>query len=147
MVGGTDRAALTEQQSVSNKSLDKLVFGVFLRLLSLAILVVAVFLWSIVLGVHGEDIAQIFDRDPFEAYLLVILCVLTPTISIGLWLGMSWGIILWAIVGGGLLICHFFFVPLSLMFYSFASALCVLLSFYCIALFIRYLFERKKLDY
>lgn len=146
MVGGTDRAAISEKEAGRKKSLESLVFGVFLRLLSLAILVVSVFFWSMVLGVHGEDIQMLHRRNPFEAYLLVALSVLTPTVSVGLWLGMSWGVILWGLLGAGLLICHFFLAPLNLTFYSFASALVVLMVFYCVALMIRYLVGRKKSD-
>ena len=147
MVGGTDRAAITEKEASSIGSFEKIVFGVFLRIFGLFMLVVAIYFWSLVLGVHGEDISKLFARNHFEAYLLVMLSVLTPTVSVGLWLGMSWGIILWGVLGCGLLLCHFFFMPLSVLNYSFASALFVLIVFYCVALLIRYFIKKKEQSY
>lgn len=134
MVDGTDRAAFTEQETRSNGSIDKVVFGIFLRVLSLLMLGVAVYFWSLVLGVHGEDISKLFSRNHYDAYLLVMLSVLTPTVSVGLWLGMSWGVILWGMLCCGLLLSHFFYMPLNILNYSFASALFVLVAFYCVAL-------------
>ncbi|MEP3233771.1 MAG: DUF6163 family protein [Hyphomicrobiales bacterium] len=147
MVGGTDRAALTEQETRSKGSIDKVIFGVFLRAIGLLMLGIAVYFWSLVLGVHGEDISKLFDRNNYEAYILVLLSVLTPTVSVGLWLGMSWGVILWGMLGCGLLLSHFFYIPLNVLNYSFASALFVLAVFYCVALLIRYLVKRREQRY
>ena len=91
MVGGTDRAALTEKETQRISSFDKMVFAAFLRVLGLLMLIVAIYFWSLVLGVHGEDISKLFERNHFEAYLLVMLSVLTPTVSVGLWLGRVGG--------------------------------------------------------
>ena len=147
MVGGTDRGALTEQETRRRGSFDKVVFGIFLKFLGLLMLIVAVYFWSLVLGVRGEDIQMLFERNNFEAYLLVMLSVLTPTVSVGLWLGMSWGVILWGLLGCGLLFSHFFYTPLNLLNYSFASALFVLIAFYCVALIIRYIIKKREQRY
>lgn len=143
MVGGTDRAALTEKETRNNGSFDKVVFSFFLKVLGLLMLAVAIYFWSLVLGVHGEDISMLFERNHFEAYLLVLLSVLTPTVSVGLWLGMSWGVILWGLLGCGLLTSHFAYRPLNILNYSFASALFVLSAFYCVALLIRFLINKR----
>ena len=147
MVGGTDRAALTEKETQRISSFDKMVFAAFLRVLGLLMLIVAIYFWSLVLGVHGEDISKLFERNHFEAYLLVMLSVLTPTVSVGLWLGMSWGVILWGMLGCGLLLVHFIFMPLNILNYSFASSLFVLIVFYCVALLIRYYIRKKDESY
>ncbi|MEP1443780.1 MAG: DUF6163 family protein [Hyphomicrobiales bacterium] len=147
MVGGTDRRALTEQETRSKGSFDKIIFGFFLKMLGLTMLLIAVYFWSLVLGVRGEDIQMLFERNNFEAYVLVLLSVLTPTVSVGLWLGMSWGVILWGLLGCGLLLGHFFYEPLSVLYYSFASGLFVLSVFYCVALLIKYLIKRREQRY
>ena len=147
MVGGTDRAALTEKQTRNIGSFDKIIFAVFLRVLGLLMLIVAIYFWSLVLGVHGEDISKLFERNHYDAYLLVALSVLTPTVSVGLWLGMSWGVILWGMLGCGLLLSHFIFMPLNILNYSFASSLFVLTVFYCVALLIGYFIKKKERSY
>jgi len=76
-----------------------------------------------------------------------MLSVLTPTLSVGLWLGMSWGVILWGLLACGLLLSHFAYIPLNILNYSFASGLFVLFAFYCVALLIRYLIKRKQQSY
>lgn len=144
MVGSLGGSAISQEKISRSRRVPDFIFIVFLRLLSLIVLAVGIFIWTRIIGLNGPDLAQIFASDPFNGVVHGGLAAVVPVLGVGLWLGMSWGLILWGLVGGGLIAAHFILKPLGLELYTFGASLVVLLAFYCVALLIKYLFLRNK---
>lgn len=119
-------------------------FMVFLRMLGLVVIAVGILLWSQVLGLEGPDLQDLFENDEFQAILIAVLAIVTPVLGVGLWLGMTWALILWGLLGGGLLVLDYMVGKISVQMYVFACVLIVLLAFYGLALFVRFMMRRKK---
>ena len=68
---------------------------VFLRLLSLAFILLAIRTWLIAVGYwEGGNLRFDTMSNPWRVYISV-LAVLQPVVSVGLWTTLSWGRIMW----------------------------------------------------
>lgn len=67
----------------------------FYRLISLFLIVFALFYWADAIGISSNTSAR-FDLMPEHWQLVTtILCVLMPVSALGLWAGSSWGVVVW----------------------------------------------------
>lgn len=141
MVGGTSGPALTQENLTRMNRVSRLGFIIFLRSLSLVVIAVAVYFWTRIIGLNGPDLHHVIEQDESTGVVLVVLAIAAPALGVGLWLGMSWGVILWAFVAIGLLAVHFGIQALPIEFYTFGAVLLTCLAFYCVALSLQYLIK------
>lgn len=144
MIDAIDGPAIRQGEKTQDRYSGIWDFSLFLRMVSLLTLVVSIFLWARMLGFHGDDIQKLFEKNNFEGIVTAVVAIAMPLLCVGLWLGMSWGVILWALVGGGLTVLHFSMRPLPAELYILGLILCFLLAFYCIGLGVVFLIARRQ---
>ena len=74
----------------------EVVFVWFLRLMSIIAMISGISYWSQLTGIGNADLPR-FDELPVHWQVpWVVLAVLLPCASMGLWMLTSWGVVLWA---------------------------------------------------
>ena len=100
------RAMSKEQRPVVKRTLTETLFTVFMRLMAVACFYFGLRYWDLVIGftTHG---ALRFDvlKLPWRT-VSATLAVLYPIIALGLWMGASWGVVLWLAAAGGEVLMH-----------------------------------------
>jgi hypothetical protein len=88
------------------RSLTEILFVVFLRLVALVCFWFGLQYWSMLVGYSFEGRAR-FDllSLPWRA-VGTGLAVVYPVVSLGLWMGASWGAVLWVIAAGTQLLMY-----------------------------------------
>lgn len=118
-------------------------FLLYLRAVSLVLVAVAIGIWMRIVGFEGPDLQQIFVKDNLSGFVHFVLAVSIPILSVGLWLNLSWGIILWGMIGIGLVACGYTFDALNSEFVAFGLVLSGSLIFYIIVFIGKNLFLKK----
>ncbi|WP_367718818.1 DUF6163 family protein [Nitratireductor sp. GISD-1A_MAKvit] len=78
------------------------------RLVALACLLIGLFYWVRLLGIYPGSLWR-FDLMPVEWQVVsVILAVIYPFASVGLWLVAPWGAVIWCLCAGAELVMHGF---------------------------------------
>lgn len=83
------------------RSLTEILYVIFLRLVAVAFLWFGLQYWGMLVGYSQNGLAR-FDllSVPWRVAASA-LAVLFPVASLGLWLTVSWGVVLWAIAAAG----------------------------------------------
>jgi hypothetical protein len=95
-----------DSRSAPRQSLTERTFIIFLRIMAAACLYMGLRYWDLVIGLtsHGAirfDVMRLPWRTVSTAF-----AVLYPIISLGLWMGASWGVVLWVAAATGEILIH-----------------------------------------
>lgn len=134
IIQNTDERAIRQNEGSGSNRFIETLFSVALKVVAILVLLLSIVVWSRVLGFHSPDIQAVFAADHVAGLLLGALAILMPVLSIGLWLQMSWGLILWAMMGGGLVLMNALFSTIPTEIYVFGVLFGLLLIVYCLAL-------------
>lgn len=134
IIQNTDERAIRQHAASASHLAMETLFATCLKIVAIFILLLSIIVWSRVLGYHSPDIQAVFATDHVAGLLLGALAILMPVLSVGLWLQMSWGLILWAMIGGGLVLMNAFFTAIPTEIYIFGLIFGLLLIVYCAAL-------------
>ncbi|MEM8794200.1 MAG: DUF6163 family protein [Pseudomonadota bacterium] len=107
------------------------VFVTFLRVLSMVVLGIAIYVWAHSIGFFGRHLIDSFVADNHTAIVEGILTVVLPALAVGLWLGASWGFFLWGLCAIGVIFTHFAIEQVTFSQYILGSFLMVALALYC----------------
>lgn len=88
------------------RTLIETLFTVFMRMTAMACFYFGLRYWDLVLGISSGNVIR-FDvmTVPWRT-LATVLAVAYPIISLGLWMGSTWGAVIWAAVAIGEVLAH-----------------------------------------
>lgn len=88
---------LTGEMKEQRQSVVQTVFVWFLRAMAAVAMIAGLSYWAQLVGLSNETLPR-FDRLPVHWQVpCVVLAVLLPVASMGLWMLTSWGVVLWTI--------------------------------------------------
>ena len=85
----------SEQKLHPQQSFSQLAFVVFKRCVAAFLLVIALYNWAELIGFFGTGRFDLVA--PNQRIVEVVLAVAYPAAAAGLWFGVGWGLVLWAI--------------------------------------------------
>lgn len=96
----------TETRSAIRPSLSEMLFTIFMRMMAVGCFYFGIRYWDLVIGVtsHGAIRFDVLSV-PWRT-VAASLAVLYPIIALGLWIGASWGVVLWAAAAGSEILMH-----------------------------------------
>lgn len=96
----------TETRSAIRRSLSEMLFTIFMRMMAVGCFYFGIRYWDLVIGFtsHGAIRFDVLSV-PWRT-VSACLAVLYPIIALGLWIGASWGVVLWAVAAGAEILMH-----------------------------------------
>jgi hypothetical protein len=87
-------------------SLVEKLYTIFMRLMAVFCFYYGLRYWVQVIGFGGEGSIRFDLMDVPLRTVSTLLAVLYPITSLGLWMGASWGLVLWVAAAGGEILMH-----------------------------------------
>ncbi|WP_180903228.1 DUF6163 family protein [Martelella soudanensis] len=87
----------SEQKRPPQPSFSQMAFTVFKRCVAAFLLVIALYNWAELIGLAGDGTGRFDLVSSNQRIVEVVLAVAYPAAAAGLWFGVGWGLVLWAI--------------------------------------------------
>lgn len=87
----------SEQKLYPQQSFSQTAFVVFKRCVAAFLLLIALYNWAELIGLLGDGAGRFDLVSSDQRVAEVVMAVTYPAAAVGLWFGVGWGLVLWAI--------------------------------------------------